>query len=244
MGCGSSSAAVGAGSVVHTIYTGVDKTTRSAQQQGVQLAPPARTENSTTPTEETLAEDTSCPSADDHPLVKLRIEHPKQSMSPADSLTVLMHCMQQGKMQAQRARGKDLLLLLGNTGAGQYTDDVEGSLWFDLIPSACAKACVALRVVLCHRLGKSTFANYLAGCTMVGVDPESLGLLSTSDHIVLVQPPEEGGIRAPMMSIGHTNMSHTFLPHIATPDPAAGIKLTFCQQTHIVLLGVRHNEHS
>ncbi len=51
-----------------------------------------------------------------HPLVRMCLEHPGRKLSPAESLTVLTSCIAQGKEQAMRAKDKDLLLFLGNTG--------------------------------------------------------------------------------------------------------------------------------
>ena len=66
--------------------------------------------------------------------------------------------------------------------------------------------------------GKSTFVNYLSGCTMELKKPKALGLKGTG-KIVVVKSTKEGGRYDEIMPIGHTKQSKTFIPQIETaPD--------------------------
>ena len=72
--------------------------------------------------------------------------------------------------------------------------------------------------------GKSTFVNYLSGCTMVLKSPEELGL-DEVDDIVVVKSKSEGGALDEIMPIGHTKKSKTFMPQVET-DRAT--QITYC----------------
>ena len=71
--------------------------------------------------------------------------------------------------------------------------------------------------------GKSTFVNYLAGCTMISRKPRELGLTGLVP-LVLVQPTSEGGALDELMQIGHSKVSATFMPNIES-DPSGR---TYC----------------
>ncbi len=54
-------------------------------------------------------------------LVERKLANPTLSLTLEESIHVLTHCIQHGKAQAQKAQGKDLIILIGNTGAGKST---------------------------------------------------------------------------------------------------------------------------
>ena len=130
------------------------------------------------------------PNPEDNPLIRAQLESPGQSLSVEESTSLLTQCIKYGTLRAKKAKDRDMLLLIGNTGAG-----------------------------------KSTTANYLAGCTMQAVNPRDIGMSGISKIIVVV-PPEKGGALAEVMPIGHTKASKTFMPHIETPPGAH--PLTYC----------------
>ena len=72
--------------------------------------------------------------------------------------------------------------------------------------------------------GKSTFVNYLSGCTMALKTPDELGIDGVL-NLVTVLPRAEGGALDEVMAIGHTKKSKTFMPEVAT-DKREG--LTYC----------------
>ena len=63
--------------------------------------------------------------------------------------------------------------------------------------------------------GKSTFVNYLAGCTMDMKPRKELGMKGAGS-VVVVRPSTQGGLLDEMMPIGHTKTSKTFMPQIET----------------------------
>ena len=72
--------------------------------------------------------------------------------------------------------------------------------------------------------GKSTTANYLAGCTMELKDPQELGIEGL-DEVITVKPESEGGKLREIMPIGHTKESKTFMPQI---EQNSAQSLTYC----------------
>lgn len=68
--------------------------------------------------------------------------------------------------------------------------------------------------------GKSTFVNYLAGCTL-----ESKYVVSDIDKVVAVKPVSEGGRRDELAKIGHGKISQTFMPNVIKDDVSG---LCFC----------------
>jgi len=74
--------------------------------------------------------------------------------------------------------------------------------------------------------GKSTFVNYLCGCTMEAKDPDDIGIdsMDAADSVVVVKPVSAGGVLDEVMAIGHDCTSKTFMPQIFT----AGNNMTYC----------------
>lgn len=130
------------------------------------------------------------PNPEENPLIQDRLDNPGRPLTVEESASLLTQCIQYGAFRAKKAKDRDLLLLIGNTGAG-----------------------------------KSTTANYFAGCTMQAKDPSEIGMSGISKVMVVV-PPEKGGALAEVMPIGHTKTSKTFMPHIDTPP--GDHPLTFC----------------
>ena len=64
-------------------------------------------------------------------------------------------------------------------------------------------------------IGKSTSINYWMGCDMVLRTPEALGLQGGLEDVIVVDPEST---RPEVASIGHGDVSHTFMPQIAN-DP-------------------------
>lgn len=73
--------------------------------------------------------------------------------------------------------------------------------------------------------GKSTFLNYVGGCTMESKSAKSMGIKGTMGHVVVVKPVSEGGMRDELVTIGHGNVSQTFLPNVLIDDET---ELCFC----------------
>ncbi|XWN35614.1 MAG: GTPase [Roseivirga sp.] len=72
--------------------------------------------------------------------------------------------------------------------------------------------------------GKSTFINFLAGCTMELTSPRALGMRG-SGRVAVVRAPDQGGARSEMTPIGHSRQSQTFMPEIA---PAPDSDFVYC----------------
>lgn len=128
-------------------------------------------------------------SPEENPLIQAKLKNPQKELTVEESVSLLTQCIRYGEIQAHKADGKELLIFIGNTGAG-----------------------------------KSTTANYLAGCTLALKKPEELGL-GGLENVVVVVPPEKGGHLPELMPIGHTKSSKTFMPQIETPQ---GSSITLC----------------
>ena len=98
-------------------------------------------------------------------MVEKKLTDPDMVLTINESLQCLDHCIRLGQRGAQEAQGKDVLVVLGHTGAG-----------------------------------KSTFINYVHGCT-----------LARADKAIVVSPsspvPE-------LMKIGTSLVSQTFIPDV------------------------------
>jgi hypothetical protein len=57
---------------------------------------------------------------EENPLISAKLANPDKKLSPDESVALLTMCIQYGRMQAERAEAKDLLIFIGNTGAGQW----------------------------------------------------------------------------------------------------------------------------
>jgi energy-coupling factor transporter ATP-binding protein EcfA2 len=72
--------------------------------------------------------------------------------------------------------------------------------------------------------GKSTFVNYLLGCTMAEKSPEG----DTFENVVAVQPRSEGGLCDEVMPIGHGGTSKTYMPQVASVPDASSLSYCDC----------------
>jgi hypothetical protein len=54
-------------------------------------------------------------------IVHEKMKAPSLSLSPEDSLKVLLACMKYGAVKGRKAEKKELLMVIGNTGAGKST---------------------------------------------------------------------------------------------------------------------------
>lgn len=61
------------------------------------------------------------PTYDVAALLKNKLENPAFSLTPSESVALLTHCVQLGKQEGLKAQGKDLVVVIGNTGAGKST---------------------------------------------------------------------------------------------------------------------------
>src|SRR5207248_3302408 len=92
------------------------------------------------------------PTPEENPLIQSKLQQPLKVLTVEESISLLTQCIQYGKAQSSKASDKDILIFIGNTGAG-----------------------------------KSTLANFLAGCTMVSKNPKDLGLKALK-KVIVVQP--------------------------------------------------------
>lgn len=108
-------------------------------------------------------------------LLNEKLENSGKSLSSEESIALLMECMNRGEVAAQKGQGQELVVFIGNTGAG-----------------------------------KSTLVNYLYGCDMEVIDCEQ----TLEGRAIAVKPRSKGGKYDPVMEIGHTKKSKTFMPQI------------------------------
>jgi ribosome biogenesis GTPase A len=100
-------------------------------------------------------------------IVREKMANPNKALTADESIDVLVACIKGGMCEAKRAQGRELLMVIGNTGCG-----------------------------------KSTFINYLHGCTMEKIKKQGQKLIVVSTH---------SPVKA-LTTIGHTNVSETFIP--------------------------------
>eukprot|EP00961_Rhodomonas_salina_P229109 3096626-Rhodomonas_salina.1 len=112
-------------------------------------------------------------------IVREKLEDLNKQLTMDESIECMMGCIEAGSRNALNAQGKDLLVLIGNTGAG-----------------------------------KSTFANYLHGCTMQWVESG------------VIEVDESGNKTKSIMEIGHTMKSQTLFPQVEKTD--TGLVLCDC----------------
>lgn len=70
-------------------------------------------------------------------------------------------------------------------------------------------------------VGKSTFLNFLAGCTMVSKTKKSLGMKGVG-NVVVVKPVSEGGRRDELVKIVHGHVSLSVLPNVTVDQETDG----------------------
>ncbi len=54
-------------------------------------------------------------------LLRRKLDDPDAELSEAESIALLTHCVHEGELNAEKIRGKDALMVIGNTGAGKST---------------------------------------------------------------------------------------------------------------------------
>ena len=118
-------------------------------------------------------------------VVLKKLRNPHLQLSLDDSMECILACIDRGFDEAAAATGKNLVVIIGNTGAG-----------------------------------KSTFVNYLNGCTMEAIARKDAGLEGRGS-VVRVKPDSA---TPELMPIGHTKQSMTFVPQVGGDDAA----FTFC----------------
>jgi hypothetical protein len=59
--------------------------------------------------------------SDSCPLIKLKLENPDRELTKLEQIELLSACMRIGRVQAKIASGKDVVVVIGNTGAGKST---------------------------------------------------------------------------------------------------------------------------
>ena len=114
-----------------------------------------------------LASDTKLPD-----IVFKKLEDPHLRLDADQQIECLSGCISVGATRARKARGRSVLMVIGNTGAG-----------------------------------KSTFVNYIHGCSM------ELFKTDKGKKAIRVKEAE-----SELMPIGHTNQSMTFIPGIESDD--------------------------
>ena len=114
-------------------------------------------------------------------LLAVKLHDPSKKLNFDDSIALMSECMRRGEIQASQAANQELIILIGNTGAG-----------------------------------KSTFGNYLGGCTMIRKQASALGIPGLDGTFVVVKPLSQGGLLDEIMPIGHSKKSETFMPRLYT----------------------------
>src|SRR5690348_7604266 len=54
-------------------------------------------------------------------LLKLKLDKPDYQLTSEQSIDLLMHCIERGTKETQKAKGKEIVAVIGNTGAGKST---------------------------------------------------------------------------------------------------------------------------
>jgi len=54
-------------------------------------------------------------------LIQQKLQNPHKELTFEESINVLLECIKQGKLEAQKAQGKEVIIFIGNTGAGKST---------------------------------------------------------------------------------------------------------------------------
>lgn len=54
-------------------------------------------------------------------LIEQKLQNPHKEFTFEESINVLLECIKQGKLEAQKAQGKEVIIFIGNTGAGKST---------------------------------------------------------------------------------------------------------------------------
>ncbi|WP_194847473.1 NACHT domain-containing protein [Candidatus Neptunochlamydia vexilliferae] len=54
-------------------------------------------------------------------LIDQKLKNPHKTLNTDESIALLLECVRQGELEAQKAKGKDITLFIGNTGAGKST---------------------------------------------------------------------------------------------------------------------------
>ena len=54
-------------------------------------------------------------------LIQEKLKNPHKELSSEDSIGLLVQCIKQGLIEAEKAKGKEIVIFIGNTGAGKST---------------------------------------------------------------------------------------------------------------------------
>jgi flagellar biosynthesis GTPase FlhF len=137
-----------------------------ASSQGQNLEETAQNNDDHTSTQH------SEPNLDPQEILNTKFQSPDVELTLNQSISLVNHCATLGEHNAAQAANKEVVMALGNTGAG-----------------------------------KSTTVNCLMGCKM------QTALDEFEEEIIIVDPES---IRPEVMSIGHGDTSHTFMPKIVS----------------------------
>mmetsp|Transcript_30589 Transcript_30589/g.76997 ORF Transcript_30589/g.76997 Transcript_30589/m.76997 type:complete len:326 (-) Transcript_30589:1223-2200(-) len=107
-------------------------------------------------------------------ILRRRLKDSRVILEADESIDLLVYLLGKGEERAELLKFKDMVVLIGHTGAG-----------------------------------KSTLANYLAGCSFRAVEGDA------GDEVFIVVPKSKGGNLDEMTKIGHMD-SETFLPEIVS----------------------------
>ena len=125
-----------------------------------------------------------------HDKVTHKLANPGHRLEADDQLFVLRECIQAGAGAAERANGKDLLVIIGNTGAGKSTcvNFIDGCKLEFVTPGGDVA-------------GQSHGSGNLGG----GATPKK--------RKKVVRVAEDSPIKE-LMKIGHSGVSQTFMPEV------------------------------
>ena len=142
------------------------------------------------------------------PLVQEVLKNPQKRLSAEERINILSTCMLMGKEQAEDAKDEDVVMVIGNTGAGKSTlvNFLHGCqmeqirLKVPAVEDGVVKAAGSK-----HAAKKKRGKRKAKGEKVVQVKLDS-------------DPPE-------LMRIGHSNVSETFVPEVQVDDEPG---FTYC----------------
>ena len=147
-------------------------------------------------------------------LVQRKLTNPNAKFTIEESLSSMMCCIHMGEEAASKAEGKDIIMVVGNTGAGKST-------FINIIAGCEMKQFYKPNTKTRVSFVPSTHTYHIINIGgVMHWRLNSLIQLPVSHPIVPMQVwavAEDSEIKA-IMKIGHTNQSMTFVPDVGSDD--------------------------